>query len=133
MTRTRWCYAVGIALFVCGLELACRIPLLSPHDETTTTASTGDVAASGGSTVTQFTFQSAAGKAGWGASGLSLIALIASTVKSRRREQALDTVIEAIEDKQCDTCKRCIEKRNNAVVNRRVKKLTALKQNGKPS
>jgi len=109
----------GLILGVAG----CKVPIASP----TTTTETGDVEATGGSSVWQFNFQSVAGKTGWGVSAITLIALIVSTLKVKHRDEALDTVIEAIEDKQCNDCKRCVEHRNNALVNRRVAKL---KQNG---
>src|SRR3990167_4095873 len=83
------CIALLAILAISGCSL------LSPTDKPS--ASTGDVAAEGGSRITQITFQSLAGKAGWGGALVGLLGLVAATIKARRREQAADELIRSIE------------------------------------
>ena len=90
-------FFTATALFALGIALLAisGCALLSPSSKPS--ASTGDVAAEGGSRITQITFQSLAGKAGWGGTIVGLLGWIAATIKARRREQAADELIRSIE------------------------------------
>ena len=111
------------ALIKAEVTAAMELAVVSIRKEFKT--STGDIAGGAGSTITQITFQNVAGKAGW----LFVPGIAAGWWSSRKKTvAALDTVIGAIEDKQCAECKACVRAAKNAAVNRRAAIVSAKKK-----
>ena len=125
MTTSRWWMTIALASLVGNLELAC-LRALSPHEEvkpeTTTTVEADH------STVTQttFNFQSVAAKGGWIATPLTLLGWVVATIKAKRREQAADIMIQAIESCGHDAIlvKSQVRRKANPYIDARVKRLT---------
>jgi hypothetical protein len=123
MSDRRWLIAVGCAVLVCVLDWAC-LRALSPHEETTTETTTETtVEASGGSTVTTFNFQNVAGKTSW---GILLIVAVSATVAMKRREKAVDDLIESVESvgDASRLVKSQVRSKKNKYIDKRVAKLT---------
>ena len=114
-----WLLVASLFVFEMGCGTLLRL-FSSDREQNVESDQKPGAEASGGSSIWQFNFQNVAGKGGW---ALLPFILGAWFVRSRRLRGGLDTVIESIREKQCEDCKRCVESRNNAVVNRRVRVL----------
>jgi hypothetical protein len=121
-TKIKWGI---IALLVIALfTFECHLAALSPHEEVKP-SSTTEIEADH-STVTTFNFQSVAAKGGWLTTPLTLLGWIVATIKAKRREQAADVMIQAIESCGHDAVlvKSRVRRKANAYITARVKKLT---------
>lgn len=123
MTPTRWLVTINVALLVCVLDFAC-LRALSPHTEITPVVTTAVEATN--STVTTFQFSSVATKGGWVTTPFTLLGWVVATIKAKRREQAADVLIGAIESCGSDAVlvKSQVRRKANAYIERRVKMLT---------
>lgn len=130
MTAKIWILCLLIlSVFAFECTMPVEIPVASPKTETKPEL-TPEAAASGGSSVWQFNFQSVAAKGGWFVTPLTMIGWIVATLKSRRREQAADELIRSIEavGDAAKLVKAHVCRKGDPWINQRVKKITRAAQ-----
>jgi len=127
MRRHGWLALGLLSAAACGLDVASR--RAADHSTAgrgdashTENKPATDIHAGGDAEVSNWSFTATGG--GWAVAGLAGLGWLVSARGRAKETKAVDDVVTAIEDTNCEACKARVQARRNRHVNKRVAQLT---------